>query len=98
AQSRLADVQGIMGGCQKMYFSAISPVISADNPDLDKRIKSGFDELLALVEDTYAREKAGEKFGIEEADALGNEAQDIADRVVAMILQAAAQNKVTIRG
>ncbi len=98
AQSRLADVQGIMGGCKKMYFSAISPVVSADNPDLDKRIKSGFEELLVLVEDTYAREKAGEKFGIEEADALGNEAQDIADRVVAMILQAAAQNKVTIRG
>ncbi|MHC8495044.1 imelysin family protein [Thalassospira sp. SM2505] len=98
AQSRLADVQGIMGGCKKMYFNAISPVVSADNPDLDSRIKSGFEELLSLVEDTYAREKSGEKFGIEEADALGNEAQDIADRIVAMILQAAAQNKVNIRG
>lgn len=98
AQSRLVDVQGIMGGCKKMYFTAISPVVSESDSDLDSRIKAGFEQLLALVEDTYAREKAGARFGVEEADALGNEAQDIADRIVAMILQAAAQNEVSIRG
>lgn len=98
AQSRLVDVQGIMGGCKKMYFSAISPVVAQGDADLDSRIKAAFEELLTLVEDTYAREKAGARFGVEEADALGNEAQDIADRIVAMVLQAAAQNKVNIRG
>lgn len=98
AQSRLADVLGIMGGCKKMYFSAISPVVASNDAALDQQIKGGFEELLSLVEDTYAREKAGTQFGAEEADALGNEAQDIADRVVAMVLQAAAKNEVKIRG
>lgn len=98
AQSRLADVEGIMSGCQKMYSEALSPVVAADDADLDSRIKAGFAELLSLVEDTHAREAAGTKFGVEEADALGNEAQDIADRIVAMVLQAAAKAGVEIRG
>ena len=28
AQSRLIDVLGIMGGCQRMYVSAVSPVVA----------------------------------------------------------------------
>lgn len=98
ARSRLSDVQGIMSGCRKMYSEALSPVVSASDADLDSRIKTGFEELLTLVEDTHARETAGAKFGAEEADALGNEAQDIADRIVAMVLQAAARAEVQIRG
>jgi hypothetical protein len=98
ARSRLADVEGIMSGCRKMYSEALSPVVAANDPDLDTRIKAGFEELLALVEDTHAREKSGTKFGTEEADSLGNEAQDIADRIVAMVLQAAAKAGVQIRG
>lgn len=98
AQSRLTDVQGIMNGCRTMYSEAISPVVAAADTDLDQRITAGFKELLTLVDDTHAREAAGAKFGVEEADALGNEAQDIADRIVAMILQAAAKSGVTING
>jgi len=98
AQSRLTDVQGIMSGCRKMYAEALSPVVAESDADLDSRIKAGFQELLALVEDTRAREAAGTRFGAEEADALGNEAQDIADRIVAMVLQAAAKAEVQIRG
>jgi hypothetical protein len=98
AQSRLTDVQGIMNGCRKMYSEAISPVVAGGDGDLDARIKAGFEELLTLVNDTHAREASGTKFGVEEADALGNEAQDIADRIVAMILQAAAKSGVKING
>ncbi|MCA1970340.1 MAG: hypothetical protein LDL42_14485 [Rhizobium sp.] len=98
AQSRLTDVQGIMNGCRKMYSEAISPVVAAGDGDLDVRIKASFEELLTLVDDTHAREASGTKFGVEEADALGNEAQDIADRIVAMILQAAAKSGVKING
>lgn len=98
AQSRLADVQGIMGGCRKMYAEALSPVVAAGDADLDSRIKAGFEELLALVDDTYAREASGAEFGVEEADALGNDAQDTADRIVALVLQAAAKAGVRIRG
>jgi len=98
AQSRLTDVEGIMSGCRRMYSQALSPVVAAIDADLDSRITAGFEELLGLVEDTRAREAAGTKFGAEEADALGNEAQDIADRIVAMVLQAAAKAGVQIRG
>jgi hypothetical protein len=98
AQSRLTDVEGIMSGCRRMYSQALSPVVAAIDADLDSRITAGFEELLGLVEDTRAREAAGTKFGAEEADALGNEAQDIAERIVAMVLQAAAKAEVQIRG
>ena len=48
--------------------------------------------------ETRDREAAGEKFTAEEADALGSEAQDIAERIVAQVLQAAAKNGVQIKG
>jgi len=98
AQSRLVDVSGIMGGCRRMYFSAVSPVVAADDPEMDATIRAAFDELLALVEDTRTREAAGTTFGAEEADALGSEAQDMADRIVAMVLQAAAKHDVKLEG
>jgi hypothetical protein len=97
AQSRLVDVKGIMGGCKKMYFTAISPVVADTDAALDTKIRTSYNELLALVEDTYAREKSGASFKPEEADALGNEAQDIADRIVAMISQAAKKLDVQLK-
>lgn len=98
AQSRLVDVSGIMSGCKRMYFSAVSPVVAAEDPGMDATIRAAFDELLALVEDTRAREVSGVSFGAEEADALGAEAQDMADRIVAMVLQAAAKHDVKLEG
>lgn len=98
AQSRLVDVSGIMAGCKRMYFSAVSPVVADGDPEMDATIRAAFDELLALVEDTRTREAAGAEFGEEEADALGSEAQDMADRIVAMVLQAAARHDVKLEG
>ncbi|MBW7921070.1 MAG: hypothetical protein H3C51_03110 [Rubellimicrobium sp.] len=97
AQSRLVDVAGIMNGCQLMYESAISPVLAeAGDSGLDAVIRSSFGQMLDLVSDTHAREQAGESFSAEEADALAAESQDIADRIVAQVLQAAARYDVTI--
>ena len=98
AQSRLIDVLGIMGGCQRMYVSAVSPVVAPQDAALDSAISNDFNELITLVTETRDREAAGEKFTAEEADALGNEAQDIAERIVAQVLQAAAKNGVQIKG
>lgn len=98
ARSRLIDVLGIMGGCQRMYVQAIAPVVGSDDAALDSSIAKGFDELIALVTETREREAAGEKFSSEEADALGSEAQDIAERIVAQVLQAAAKHGVDIKG
>jgi len=97
AQSRLVDVEGIMSGCRLMYESAIAPVLAeAGDTDLDAVIRSNFAQMLDLVGDTHAREQAGESFSAEEADALAAESQDIADRIVAQVLQAAARYEVTI--
>lgn len=97
AQSRLVDVEGIMSGCQLMYDSAIAPVLAeAGDSDLDAVIRSSFAQMLDLVTDTHERERAGETFSAEEADALAAESQDIADRIVAQVLQAAARYDVTI--
>lgn len=97
AQSRLVDVAGIMGGCRVMYFEAISPVVAAADPALDAKIKAGYEELIGLVNETYVQEKAGHQFKPEEADSLGNEAQDIADRIVAMVTQAAKKLNVNLK-
>jgi hypothetical protein len=97
AQSRLVDVQGIMSGCKKMYFDGISPIVSEADPETDARIRAGYEELLALVEETYAREKAGHTFQPEEADSLGKDAQEIADRVVAQITQVASRLGVELK-
>lgn len=98
AQSRLVDVLGIMGGCQRMYVQAIAPVVAPADAALDAAISHDYEELLALVGETRAREEAGDSFTAEEADALGSEAQDIAERIVAQVLQAAARHGVEIRG
>lgn len=98
ARSRLVDVVGIMSGCQRMYVSAISPVVASDDPALDASITAAYQELLALVSETRAREEAGDVFSAEEADALGREAQDIAERIVAQVLQAAARHGVELDG
>ncbi len=87
-----------MGGCERMYTSAISPVLATGDTALDAAITSDFADLLALIGDTRAREEAGDRFSAEEADALGSEAQDIAERIVAQVLQAAAKHGVDIRG
>ncbi len=98
ARSRLVDVIDIMSGCERMYRAAVAPVVKSDDPALDASISSGFEELLALVRETRAREESGARFSPEEADALGADAQDIAERIVAQVLQAAARSGVDIRG
>lgn len=98
AQSRLIDVLGIMGGCQRMYVSAIAPVVAPEDAALDGSITKGFDDLIALVSDTRTREAEGATFSPEEADAIGGEAQDLAERIVAQVLQAAAKHGVNIKG
>lgn len=98
AQSRLIDVLGIMGGCQRMYVSAIAPVVAPEDAALDGSITKGFDDLIALVSDTRSREAEGATFSPEEADAIGGEAQDLAERIVAQVLQAAAKHGVNIKG
>jgi hypothetical protein len=97
AQSRLNDVMGIMRSTKVMYFEGISDDVAAADPTLDAQIHDAFLELLDFVNEVYLDEKAGTVFAPEEVDRLGSEAQDIADRIVAMVVQAAAKLDVKLK-
>lgn len=96
AQSRLVDVLGIMTSTQVMYTQGTSSSVAEIDGSLDEQIKSGFVGLLAFIEDVYERENAGESFPPEEADAIGSEAGDRAERVTAQIALAASKLNVPI--
>ncbi len=96
AQTRLVDVKGIMRSTKVMYFEAASEMVAKVDPALDKQIRADFLELLNFVDDVYMQEQAGVKFKPEQVDALGSEAQDIADRIVARLTQAASKLKVKL--
>ena len=89
AISRLADIQGILGGLQVVYQS-ISPRVAAESTDFDSAISDGLVNLHAYVADLYSSEQDGRVFTAEEADFYGSEAQDRADNITGQIAQAAA--------
>jgi Imelysin len=97
AQTRLIDVKGIMRSCKVMYNEGLSSRVAAKDPILDAKIKMGFLELLDFVNEVYLNEKAGVKYPPEQTDKLGSEAQDIADRIVAMVTQAAKKTGAKLK-
>jgi Imelysin len=97
AQTRLVDVKGIMRSTQVMYFDGVSTIVQAADSSLDAQVRQGFLELLAFVDGLYLRERAGETFKPEEVDALGSEAQDMADRITALVTQAAKKLNVELK-
>lgn len=96
AQSRLVDVKGIMHSTKVMYFEAASALVQKIDPVLDKQIRGDFLELLSFIDDVYMQEQAGVRFKPEQVDALGSEAQEIADRIAARLTQAASKLKVKL--
>lgn len=97
AQSRLNDVMGIMRSTKVMYFKGVSDEVAKVDPTLDGQIRSAFLELLDFVNEVYLDEKSGVDFKPEEVDKLGSDAQDIADRIVAMVVLAAKKLNVTLK-
>ncbi len=95
ALSRIFDIKGISGGLKVAYLKAISPEIEKADADLDKKIKLGFFELTSFVDDIYMDEQAGKKFKPEDADAYAAKAQDMADKLSAMIAKAAKKLNIT---
>ncbi|MEO5950905.1 MAG: imelysin family protein [Chloroflexia bacterium] len=93
--SRLADMGNILGGLQIVY-GEVSPMVSAADPAADKQIATGMQELKTFVQGVYDQEKGGKKFTPEEADTLGEEAQNRATAIAGQISQVAAQLKITI--
>lgn len=88
AQSRLIDVRGIAGSLDVIY-TKLAPAVAAEVPALDRQVDGGFDDLIAFVERVLEEERSGVRFGPEEADALGSEAQRQAQALAALVAQAA---------
>ena len=89
ALSRIFDIKGISGGLKVAYMEAISPELAKKNSKLDQKIKLGFFELTSFVDNIYMDEQAGKKFKPEDADAYAAKAQDMADRLSALIAKGA---------
>jgi hypothetical protein len=95
AISRLADIQGILGGLQIVHQN-VSPLIQGVDKSQDAQIGKGLGDLKAFVADVYTQEQDGKRFSAEEADLLGAEAQNRATAITGQISQVAAKLNIKI--
>jgi hypothetical protein len=95
AISRLADIQGILGGLQIVHQN-VSPLIETVDAEQNAQIAEGLESLKLFVKDVYDDEQAGKTFTPEEADLLGAEAQNRATAITGQIVQVASQLNITI--
>jgi hypothetical protein len=95
AISRLADIQGILGGLELVY-AQVQPRVESVDAAQAGQIGEDLAALKAFVADVYAEEQAGKRFTAEEADTLGAEAQNRATAVTGQIAQVAGELGVPI--
>lgn len=93
--SRLSDIVDILGGLQVVY-KEVSPMVQKSDAAADTQISTGMEDLRSFVQGVYDQEKGGKKFTPEEADTLGEEAQNRATAIAGQVSQAAAQLGITI--
>ncbi|BCD61155.1 MULTISPECIES: imelysin family protein [unclassified Nitratiruptor] len=89
ALSRIFDIKGISGGLKVAYEAAIHPKLKKVDPKLDSQIRLAFYDLVSFVDDIYMKEQSGHIFKPEDADAYASQAQDMADRLSALMAKAA---------
>ncbi len=90
AISRLADIQDILGGLQLVY-AQLQPLAQGLDAEQAAQIAADLDNLQRFVAGVYADEQAGKRFGPEDADLLGDEAQNRATAITGQISQVAAE-------
>lgn len=95
AISRLADMQGILGGLELIY-AQVQPLAATADADQAAQVAAGLTDLRAFVAGVYADEQGGKRFSPEEADLLGEEAQNRATAVTGHISQLVAQLGITL--
>lgn len=95
AISRLADIVGIIGGLQVVY-GELSPTVAKADSEADKQIRTELDELKEFVQGVLDQEQGGKKFTPEEADLLGEDAQNRATAIAGQISQVAAKLGIEI--
>jgi hypothetical protein len=95
AISRLADIQGILGGLELVY-TQVRPQVETVDAGQALQIGEDLAALRAFVAGVYAEEQGGKRFSAEEADTLGAEAQNRATAITGQIAQVAGELGVPI--
>ena len=95
AISRLADIQNILGSLQVVHQN-VSPLIQRADANQDAQIGKGLTDLKSFVADVYQKEQSGQRFSPEDADLLGQEAQDRATAITGQVAQMAAKLNIKI--
>lgn len=95
AISRLADMQDILGGLELIY-AQVQPLAATADADQANQVAAGLTDLRAFVTSVYAEEQSGKRFSPEEADLLGEEAQNRATAVTGHLSQLVAQLGITL--
>ncbi len=90
AISRLADMQDILSGLQVVY-SSVKPMAATVDATQASQIEQQLTDLKAFVADVHSQEQSGKRYTPEEADLLGEEAQNQATAITGQISQIAAQ-------
>lgn len=93
--SRLSDIQDILSSLQVVY-TEVKPLVEGVDPAQAEQIETGLADLIAFVAGVYEEELAGKQFTAEEADVLGQEAQDRATAIAGQVAQAAAALNIEI--
>ncbi len=95
ALSRLVDISGILTGLDVTY-DQVGVVVAEHDADLHAQIDIGFNILLTFVDDLYTQEVDGVVFTSEEVDFFGAEAQRQAEKLSALLAQAADELELEI--
>jgi hypothetical protein len=95
AISRLSDIQDILSSLQVVY-AGVKPLIVELDADQAAQIESDLNGLKDFVSGVYAEEQGGRQFTAEEADLLGEEAQNRATAIAGQISQVAASLNIEI--
>jgi hypothetical protein len=93
--SRLADIEDILSSLQVVY-AEVKPRVAEVDATQAEQIETGLADLIAFVSGVYEEELAGKQFTAEEADVLGQEAQDRATAIAGQVAQAAAALDIEI--
>jgi hypothetical protein len=90
AASRLQDIADILGGLETVY-AGVRPRIAAVDAAQARQTGRDLAELTAFAEQLRDAEADGRRFGAEDAETLGTEAQARAEAIAGQIAQAAGK-------
>ena len=95
SSSRLQDIADILGGL-KLVYANVEAKIAEANPEQAEQTGKSLTDLEAYVARLRDQESDGKQFTAEDADTLGNEAQDQAEAIAGQITQAAKQLNIEL--